>query len=322
MEQREDQRLYVILLDKEHDVKISMRALEMAVCNAVLDETSKLAVVGDIYYGDLRKVVQDIAARNKIEAPDGIFGFFHVGEENSDEFAKRKILAVRPAQGWTTVPEKVNGIIELNKTHFRRRFCHFMTDDLIITAEWNPLMIETMMDDFGFPFYVDPKMSQANTVFGKLNPSKTFVYQKKVGDKPVLPYPVVTYTADDDRYFVFDTASAAWGEGGVVPINTHVRNRFMPVYLYALVEKGVLPSYDYLPDPFLSVVVTRNPLFRKMSDEVKRVLAADLRNDMPYIDKLNRDRRENDFERWPDVLKKLTDGCDRLEKKLLENSNA
>lgn len=318
MEQTDNQRVYVVMSEDEHDIRIVMRALELALCNAILDNTSKFVFVSDKYYGDVKEVVQAVAKRNKIEAPDDIFGFVGNDKPNS-EFVNRKIIVYKPSSPTNTVTKNINEVINLNNQYLHRRFVHIFRDDLILTADWNPLMIEMMMHEFGFPFYCDPKMNRMNMVFGKLSPVKTFVYQKKVGDKEVLPYPVVFYAYDDDAYVVFDTESKAW-KTGVIYVDQRLRRKWVSVYEYNLVVAGIMPSYDYLPDPFLSATATPNPLFEKLTDKQKTALIEDLKNDKPLIEELNVKRKDNDFERWPDVLKKLTDTCDALEAGLLKET--
>lgn len=317
MEQTSNQRVFAVVSNKGHDIKIVLRAMELALCNAVLDETSKFVVIGDVGHGTVRTVVQEVARRNKIEAPDDIFGFYKDGGDNA-EFAKRKILTFNPA-GCDTVTKKINSFLRMNDAILKRRFCHIFSDELIITNAWNPLMIETMMDDISIPFYCDPKINSQNTVFGKLSPVKTFVYAKKVGEVQVMPYPVVCYCHDDDGYIVVDTAEKQWKDRSLMFLDENVRRKFVPVQLQRLLEADVIPSYDYLPDPFLNMTVTKNPLFKNMSDEDKKVLLADLTADRPVIDELNKKRADNDFERWPDVQKRISDACDRMELELLKN---
>lgn len=318
MEQTPNQRIYAVVSKKGHDIKIVLRAMELALCNAILDETSKFVVIGDISHGTLRSVVQEVAKRNKIEAPDDIFGFYKEGGDNA-EFSKRKILVFNPS-GCNTVPKQVNAFLKANAEFLHRRFVHVFMDDTIITNAWNPLMVEMMMHDLRYPFYCDPKTSQTNHVFGKLSPVKTFVYNKKVGERNVLPYPVVFYGVEDDRYFVFDTECPSLEGKGAVPFDEKLRTKFVVTYIHALMKKGLVPAYDYLPDPFLNVTLTKNPLFKTLTDDEKKELVKDLQNDRPIIDELNKERRENDFERWDGVQKLVTDTCDRIEKELTEEA--
>ncbi len=319
MEQTDNQRVYVVLSDDERDLRIVMRALELALCNAILDSTSKFVLVSNKYYGDVKEVVQAVAKRNNIEAPDDIFGFVGNDKPNA-EFVNRKIIVYKPSSPDNTTTKNINEIINLNNGYMHRRFIHVFRDDLILTAEWNPLMIEMMMHEFNFPFYCDPKMNQLNMVFGKLSPVKTFVYQKKVNDKDVLPYPIVFYAYDDDAYVVFDTESRAW-KTGVMYVDQTLRRKYVSSYLYNLVSQGIMPAYDYLPDPFLSATVTPNPLFEKLTEKQKSALFEDLKNDRTHIEQLNILRRANDLERWPDVLKRLTDTCDSLEAELTKETS-